>query len=194
MVAFDRKRWGHRHKPAEGGPPQVSHADLGDLTTGDPHTQYVLDTDLSAYAPLLHGHPGVMVYNSAAITLTTGVAAFAAFDSELFDSDGFHEGVTNPSRLTVPTGLGGRYLIIASHRFANNATGLRFQSLYASGAALGVEDVRPAYAAQMITRVAHITALADGAYLQSSAYQDSGGNLNLTAAGSFFGMFRLGNL
>lgn len=35
------------------------------------------------------------------------------FDTESFDTDGFHDNVTNNSRLTVPAGLGGRYLVVA---------------------------------------------------------------------------------
>jgi hypothetical protein len=34
------------------------------------------------------------------------------FDTESWDTDGFADLATNPSRLTVPTGLGGKYVII----------------------------------------------------------------------------------
>lgn len=50
---------------------------------------------------------------------------FVGSDHEIFDADEFHEGVTNPERLTVPTGFDGRYLVIGTIRWASNATGRR---------------------------------------------------------------------
>lgn len=50
---------------------------------------------------------------------------FVASDLEIFDPDEFHDGSTNPERLTVPTGLDGRYIVIGSIRWVSNATGRR---------------------------------------------------------------------
>lgn len=47
------------------------------------------------------------------------------FDTERYDPSGFHSNVTNNSRLTVPSGLGGRYLLWASIEWAANAGGIR---------------------------------------------------------------------
>lgn len=56
----------------------------------------------------------VLVHKSANQTLTAGAGATAiTFNSEIDDTDTFHDTATNNSRLTVPSGLGGRYWIHA---------------------------------------------------------------------------------
>lgn len=57
---------------------------------------------------------GARVYNSANISTNNGSWTSLTFDSEKFDTDGFHSTVTNTERLTVPNGLGGIYLISGS--------------------------------------------------------------------------------
>lgn len=57
---------------------------------------------------------GVRVRAVADVPLTSGSIVYLTFDTEDYDTDGFHDGVTNPSRLTVPTGLGGKFAISAS--------------------------------------------------------------------------------
>jgi hypothetical protein len=46
--------------------------------------------------------------NDQSTTLNTDVAI--TFDSEDFDTDAFHDNSTNTSRITIPSGLGGKYL------------------------------------------------------------------------------------
>lgn len=54
---------------------------------------------------------GVMVRSAAGTDPGIGVETNVAFATEVFDTDGFHDNVTNNSRLTVPSGLGGKYLV-----------------------------------------------------------------------------------
>jgi len=62
---------------------------------------------------------GVSVYHSVGQNHS---ATPLAFDSERFDSSGFHDTVTNNSRLTVPTGLGGTYMINSGTLMASTNT------------------------------------------------------------------------
>lgn len=55
---------------------------------------------------------------STAITANT--AAVVAFTAENFDTDTFHDNSTNNSRITIPSGKGGKYYISG---FVNNALG-----------------------------------------------------------------------
>lgn len=54
---------------------------------------------------------GALIYNAANITnqFVNNTRSAALFDTEQYDTDGYHEGVTNPSRLTAP--VAGYYLI-----------------------------------------------------------------------------------
>lgn len=59
---------------------------------------------------------GAKVYNSANIALNTAADTLITFDSEEYDSDAFHSIVTNTGRLTIPSGLDGKYRIQAQAR------------------------------------------------------------------------------
>lgn len=54
----------------------------------------------------------LVVDNSASETLTDATAKIIDFDTELYDTDGWHEGVTNPERLTVPSGV--NYVVLTA--------------------------------------------------------------------------------
>lgn len=51
---------------------------------------------------------GCFVYNSGTQAINTTTAAFT-FDTESFDTDALHSTVTNTSRITIPTGLDGKW-------------------------------------------------------------------------------------
>lgn len=53
----------------------------------------------------------VRVTNSGNIALTQNADTYLAFDTDRHDPNGFHNTSTNTTRLTVPTGFGGNYLI-----------------------------------------------------------------------------------
>lgn len=61
---------------------------------------------------LVAGFIGAKAYHSTTQgSLTAAQVNALSLDSEEFDTDGFHSTVTNTSRMTIPTGLGGKYLI-----------------------------------------------------------------------------------
>jgi len=74
-------------------------------------------------------------------TQTANGATFTAitWNSENFDTDGFHSTVSNTSRITIPTGLGGKYIF---SYFVNEAAGsytagsLMQVALYKNGSAI----------------------------------------------------------
>lgn len=61
--------------------------------------------------------PAARVYNDAAIDPAPGNWVTLTFNTERSDTDGMHSTVTNTSRLTVPTGGAGLYLIGGSVEF-----------------------------------------------------------------------------
>lgn len=53
---------------------------------------------------------GCKAYSDATQAINSTIGAFT-FNQEEWDTDGFHESVTNPSRFTIPSGKGGKYLV-----------------------------------------------------------------------------------
>jgi hypothetical protein len=96
-------------------------ADILDLPTAETDTTLVLAPDGaggvefraetggggSVAAP---GFIGAKAYNSATQTVNNTTASLT-LDSEEFDTDGFHSTSSNTERMTIPAGMGGKYLI-----------------------------------------------------------------------------------
>lgn len=139
---------------------------------------------------------GCRVNNSAAITLTTSTSTALTFDTERWDTDGFHDTTTNTSRLTVPAGLAGKYLIVGNASFAANATGSRELAIELNGTTYIADVLLPATSgsgARFV--VSTVYDLAVGDYVRLIAFQSSGGNLNVQATTSYspeFSMIRIG--
>jgi outer membrane protein assembly factor BamB len=104
------------------------------------------------------------------------------FPSEQFDTNGFHSTTTNTSRITIPTGLGGYYLVSGNLRFATNGTGSRVLMLRKNGSdLLTITEYAGTASATATGRGTLIWNFAAGDYLEILAYQSSGGNLTLYA-------------
>lgn len=129
--------------------------------------------------------PHARVYNSAAITLTTGVTKILTFDNERWDTSGLHSTTANTSRLTAP--IAGLYDIGAGVEFAVNAAGFREAYLLLNGLTPIEVDTRGPTPGQVtnITISGVKYRLAAGDYVEVAALQTSGGNLNVTAAGNY---------
>ena len=118
-------------------------------------------------------------------------------NTDVFDTDSFHDTSTNTARLTIPAGKDGYYKIYWTTQWNPNATGRRTVQLYKNGNAAGdivcSSEVTP-NASTYPTHNASVTAyLVAGDYVQLSAYQESGGSLNLDAsAGQNFGLEKIG--
>ena len=73
---------------------------------------------------------GCSLYNSTTLSFANNTETIITYDSEYIDTHGFHESVTNPSRITIPTGYGGKYLISATNRWVQNSNGVRNMTMY----------------------------------------------------------------
>jgi hypothetical protein len=139
---------------------------------------------------------GVAVYLSSAQSLSNGVGTIINWTAEYFDTNSFHDNATNNSRLTVPSGKAGKYLVVLSGNYAASATGVRDTAIRKNGTTyLG------SFAASSCgsgtgqgTTVSRILDLSVGDYLEVDAIQTSGGSLNFSEGTnqSYFGMTYLG--
>jgi hypothetical protein len=136
---------------------------------------------------------------TSAQSIPNGSATAVSFNSEVYDTDGFHDNSTNNSRITIPTGKGGKYLFVAQLSFAANGTGSRITKLFKNGSLLQLLNVSTnAGAADFAVNAASGFATASaGDYFEIYAEQYSGGNLNANyssgnGVGCFFGAQFLG--
>ena len=131
---------------------------------------------------------------TTAQSISNATATAVTFNSEVFDTDGFHDNSTNNSRITIPSGKAGKYLLIAQMSFAANATGARIIKLYKNGSLFQLASVTAAAPVTDFTVLTgtNIVSAAVGDYFELFAEQSSGGNLNLNISsgngvGCFFG-------
>lgn len=146
----------------------------------DPHPGYLTPTEAdAAYKPL----QGPVCTALQTTVQSIANAAFVAllFQSEEEDSHGMHDNVTNPSRLTVPTGWAGVWACSASAMFATNGTGGRLITLRKNGAGL-VGVCSGAQAGTTVqsgcTSPTRLLRLAVGDYIEAMVFQSSGAALN----------------
>jgi hypothetical protein len=126
---------------------------------------------------------GCSVYkDTTAQTLSNATDTIITYNAEEFDTDGFHDNSVNNSRITIPSGKGGKYLILASITFAANASGIREMlfSVNGSTAVLAFAQA-PTSASSFRSSASCIKNLTAGDYVEVQAAQSSGGNLNVNA-------------
>lgn len=125
------------------------------------------------------------VYNSGVITLTTGVAAVLTFDSERFDSASLHNTASNTSRIVAVSV--GKWLVGCCLDFAPNATGFRQAYIRLNGTTVIAASLQAAVSGvnvQMAFSTIYETTVATD-YFEVIAFQNSGGNLNISASGHY---------
>lgn len=99
-------------------------------------------------------------------------------DTESFDSSAFHSTVSQTSRMTVPAGKGGKYIVIDRTEFASNATGRRMFGIAVNGTIVASVEATPAAALNLVQPCVEILSLAPGDYVESQVLQSSGAALN----------------
>jgi len=128
--------------------------------------------------------PSCQVRISSVITTANDTVTTVSFSAENWDTHNFHDNSTNPERITIPAGLGGRYLIVLYLCWAFNGVGYRRVYLqdHAGNLVSEIDDVRNGeiggYGVQTYTITA-ITNLTAEEYYRFDVQQDSGGDLAL---------------
>ena len=126
-------------------------------------------------------------------SLATGVAKAVDFSAETYDTRGYHDTVTNNSRLTIPTGGDGYYELFASLGIASNATNKRIIAFYKNGVALPFSSDDDAPTGTYKRSISHPPiALVATDYIEVYGFQNSGGGLNTINADSALAIRRVG--
>jgi len=135
--------------------------------------------------------PRALVTHSTTQSISNATLTALAFDTETYDVGGCHDTVTNNSRLTVPTGGDGLYLVVCQIEYANNATGIRMARIRKNGSAnLGTVFVPAVNGDVTSFQCTAVVVLAAADYVEAIAYQTSTISLNVDAV-SFLSFVKL---
>ena len=151
----------------------------------------VLTADSSAATGLAWATPatgtsysGVRCTKSSdqSIALVTWTAL--TIDTETFDVGGYHSTSSNTSRITVPSGKAGYYLVNARWSWDNASTaGYRFGRIMKNGSQYNYMAEDPTSNLYRVTLAIHdIIYLAVGDYIEIEVLQNSGGALTLNGS------------
>jgi len=116
------------------------------------------------------------VTNSVAQSVPNNTVTTITWDTESYDTDAFHDTVTNPSRLTIPAGLAGKYLILAGSRWALSAVGSRQTRITQNGTLLCGNFFQQFN--QCLSSASIIIDLAVGDFVEQDVFQNTGASLN----------------
>jgi hypothetical protein len=121
---------------------------------------------------------GCTLNSSSFFTFSNNTNTAVALDAEVIDTDAFHSDVTNNSRITIPTGKGGKYLIQGQLTFDANATGKRRLQIFKNGSAYTTSTGPGVSSGATNVQCQVVLSLVATDYIQLYALQDSGGSLN----------------
>jgi hypothetical protein len=152
------------HNPTTGGSPPASWGDT------------VRDNQQLFSTP-----PSVKAVRTAVQSLannTTTALAFTAADE--WDTDSFHSTVTNNTRVTIPSGLGGKYYLTANVQHGTGGTGGRQIVLRKNGATNINSVVTDSAVGNWFASNTVMVALVPGDYVEVMCFQYTGAALNIT--------------
>lgn len=123
---------------------------------------------------------GARSYNNANLSIPSGEWTAVSQNAEDYDTHSFHSTSVNNSRMTVPSGQAGKYLIVFNAEFAQSAGGnMRGFRIYMNGTHILTSQETAASNAKVAGSVSVVIQLSEGDYVEGYVYQDSGGALNL---------------
>lgn len=122
------------------------------------------------------------VLSKADQNLSTATATTLSWNNEILDTDGFHDNVTNNSRITIPTGKDGKYLCSVLLNWEGNATGYRQINVFKNGALITTNTQRMRLSGtgtidQSYSIYNMVFTLAAADYIEIQGLQNSGSTL-----------------
>ena len=130
---------------------------------------------------LLAEAPTARVTHGSAQSIANATESVIAFNTEVFDSHALHDTVTNNSRITIPSGEDGHYLIGANLEWAGDVDGIRRIWIRKNGTDQLAEVVSPSNGATTVVRQSVVTVaeLAAGDYVEVAVTHNAGAGLNV---------------
>jgi hypothetical protein len=153
---------------------------------------YLKDTNVTQYytgsawaavggSPTFVGANATKTANQSLANATLTAVTFEGTD--ILDSNSFHNPSSNNTRMTIPTGYDGKYLIQATIEFASNTTGGRELQIYKNGTTV-LQYVTTDAEGSLSIAISGTFGLVATDYVEIRAYQSSGGALDIWATNS----------
>ena len=124
---------------------------------------------------------GCSLYTTGSQTISNATFTAVLFDSESFDTDTFHSTASNTSRVTIPSGKGGKYALSGTVSCDGAASGVRAMAIYQNGSPVKYVSQALGAGAGAASRLSFALTLSLVAtdYVELYFYQESGGSLGL---------------
>ena len=138
-------------------------------------------TGLKWAAPAGGSFVGCYLKKSTAQSIPTGTFTAITFTTEVYDTNGFHDNVSNTSLITIPAGQAGYYYIAGYCQYDVNATGRRKMQVYKNGATFDLfegESFAVSSTNYGSLNISTVASLAVGDTLALNVWQTTGGNLD----------------
>jgi hypothetical protein len=143
-------------------------------------------------------YSGVQLYKTVDQTISDSTNTVMNWASEDIDVGGYHDNVTNNSRITIPSGKGGYYFVYTIAAWASNSSGKRIARFLKNGSAyrdgsnpFTLINVGGGNSSETTQYFGLVMSLAATDYVEVQVWQNSGGNLN-TFYSSLFGAYLIG--
>ena len=126
---------------------------------------------------------GTLLDNSTFQTISNNTITAITWSVETYDTDAFHSTSTNTSRITIPSGKAGYYMVGGQFGLDTNTTGNRILSIYKNGSEYKRLLLQPGnYEPTIAISVPMNLAVAD--YVELRFFQNSGGSRNIYVNGA----------
>ena len=122
---------------------------------------------------------GCSLYKTSNQTISNATNTAISFQAENFDTDTFHDNSTNNTRITIPAGKGGKYLITGSIAWSTGANE-RVAMIYKNGTIVNyMAQEYPANLGGFYHPFNYVISLVATDYIELFCNQGSGGNLSV---------------
>jgi hypothetical protein len=137
-------------------------------------------TGLAWAAPAGGSFSGVSLKNSASQTISTATNTFITYDTEDYDTNGFHDNVTNNDRITIPVGKAGKYLVTftMNFQFTSTTTALTGAIIKNASTIAASATIATPSSSGGVASVVTVLNLAEADYVRGRCRQDTGGDLS----------------
>lgn len=171
---------------ADNTPARLGVGTNGQVLTADSTTATGLKWATASSTPTF---VGASVFDANTQVISNGTNTAVTWTSETFDTNGFHSNTTNTSRMTIPSGYAGKYLVNASVRWETAASGYETRIAVVKNGSTVQQRIQLS-STTAVTSNQDITLIVDCAvndYLEIFVEQNRGQNSTMTKSESTAG-------